>query len=78
MFEQTLGLCAGMGYGILLLSSSNGELEGKKQLSRGVNNICQRKCPCCAGVFMFRALVRPRAHGGGGLRMLNILENSSL
>ena len=54
---------------ILLLSSSNDELEETKQLSRGVNNICQRKCPCCAGVFMLRALVRPRAHGGGGLRM---------
>ena len=52
---------------ILLLSSSNDELEEKKQRSRGVNNNCQRKCPCCAGVFMLYALVRPRAHGGGGL-----------
>ena len=24
------------------------------------------KCPCCAGVFMLRALVRLRAHGGDG------------
>ena len=54
---------------IQLLSSSNDELEETKQLSRGGNNICQRKCPCCAGVCMLRALVRPRAHGGGGLRM---------